>query len=118
GSGVAMPHGDCGTAADPVGVHPRPDGRALRGDVRGAPLMCGICGAVSLDGPLAPGVRASVRAMAAALAHRGPDGEGFHDTEQAAIGHRRLSIIDLAGGAQPMGNEDGSCWIAFNGEIY
>lgn len=80
--------------------------------------MCGICGAVSLDGPLAPGVRASVRAMAAALAHRGPDGEGFHDTEQAAIGHRRLSIIDLAGGAQPMGNEDGSCWIAFNGEIY
>ena len=54
----------------------------------------------------------------AALAHRGPDGDGFHDDLHAALGHRRLAIIDRAGGSQPMANEDGSCWIVFNGEIY
>ncbi len=58
------------------------------------------------------------RAMAASLAHRGPDGEGFFVEEGAALAHRRLSIIDLEGGKQPMTNEDGSLVIVFNGEIY
>lgn len=56
--------------------------------------------------------------MAARLSHRGPDGEGFFTEDEAALGHRRLSIIDLEGGAQPMHNEDGSLCIVFNGEIY
>lgn len=56
--------------------------------------------------------------MSGSLAHRGPDGEGFFVEDQAALGHRRLSIIDLEGGRQPMTNEDGSLVIVFNGEIY
>jgi asparagine synthase (glutamine-hydrolysing) len=80
--------------------------------------MCGICGSFALEGMLDPAVRPSVRAMNTALAHRGPDGEGFFDDEHATLGHRRLAIIDRAGGHQPMSNEDGSCWIVFNGEVY
>jgi asparagine synthase (glutamine-hydrolysing) len=80
--------------------------------------MCGISGAFALDGPLAPEARASVRGMNLALAHRGPDGDGFFDADCAALGHRRLAIIDRAGGHQPMSNEDGSIWIVFNGEVY
>jgi asparagine synthase (glutamine-hydrolysing) len=56
--------------------------------------------------------------MNAAIAHRGPDGDGFFDDAHASIGHRRLAIIDRAGGHQPMANEDGSVWIVFNGEVY
>jgi asparagine synthase (glutamine-hydrolysing) len=56
--------------------------------------------------------------MTAAIAHRGPDGDGFHIEPGIGLGHRRLSIIDVAGGAQPMTNEDGSVIIVFNGEIY
>lgn len=59
-----------------------------------------------------------IRSMGAALAHRGPDGEGCFVEGAAALGHRRLSIIDLETGAQPMANEDGSLVIVFNGEIY
>jgi asparagine synthase (glutamine-hydrolysing) len=80
--------------------------------------MCGISGVFALEGPLDPRLREGARAMNACLAHRGPDGDGFHDDEAVALGHRRLAIIDRAGGAQPMSNEDGSCWIVFNGEIY
>ncbi len=80
--------------------------------------MCGICGIVALDGVLDPRMTAALPAMTAALAHRGPDDSGtFHDPH-AAFGHRRLSIIDRAGGSQPMSNEDGTAWIVFNGEIY
>jgi len=56
--------------------------------------------------------------MAAALAHRGPDGEGFYLHPEVGLAHRRLSIIDLAGGAQPMTNETGTLRLVFNGEIY
>ncbi len=80
--------------------------------------MCGICGVMALEGSLDPTLRAAVRAMNSAIAYRGPDGDGFHDGVQATLGHRRLAIIDRAGGAQPMGNEDGTCWIVFNGEVY
>ncbi len=80
--------------------------------------MCGICGAFSLEGPLDPEVRRSIEDMNAALAHRGPDGDGFYHAPQVALAQRRLAIIDRAGGRQPMANEDETCWITFNGEIY
>ncbi|MGH8261513.1 MAG: asparagine synthetase B family protein, partial [Steroidobacteraceae bacterium] len=56
--------------------------------------------------------------MCRALAHRGPDGEGFHEESGIALGHRRLSVIDLEGGAQPLSNEDQSIWLICNGEIF
>ena len=56
--------------------------------------------------------------MCGAIAHRGPDGEGHHSSPGVALGMRRLSIIDVAGGMQPIGNEDGSITLVFNGEIY
>ena len=59
-----------------------------------------------------------LKSMADAIAHRGPDGEGFYVKGQAALGHRRLSILDLEGGRQPMFNEDNSLVVVFNGEIY
>ena len=80
--------------------------------------MCGIAGIVALQGPLDPELRLAARAMTGRLQHRGPDGDGFYDHESAVLGHRRLAIIDRTGGAQPMSNEDGSCWVVFNGEIY
>ncbi len=80
--------------------------------------MCGICGLVATEGTLDPALAASLPRMTAAIAHRGPDAQGTHADSVAAFGHRRLSIIDRAGGAQPLFNEDGRCWIVFNGEIY
>ena len=83
--------------------------------------MCGICGELTFDGrPVRPD---DVRAMSAALAHRGPDDEGEMIGEDGDLcvgfGHQRLSIIDLSpAGRQPMSNEDGSIWITYNGEIY
>ncbi|MCC7330213.1 MAG: hypothetical protein IT484_08700, partial [Gammaproteobacteria bacterium] len=56
--------------------------------------------------------------MTRALVHRGPDDEGFHLEAGIGLGHRRLSIIDLATGQQPLCNEDGTIWVAFNGEIF
>jgi asparagine synthase (glutamine-hydrolysing) len=78
--------------------------------------MCGIAGFVTNDGQLAD--RRIVERMTATLAHRGPDGEGFHVDGPAALGHQRLSIIDVAGGAQPLSNEDGTIWVSYNGELY
>jgi asparagine synthase (glutamine-hydrolysing) len=78
--------------------------------------MCGICGYLSREGPATADV---VRAMAGTLAHRGPDGEGARADGPVALGHRRLSIIDLTEAArEPMTNEDGSLWLVFNGEVY
>jgi asparagine synthase (glutamine-hydrolysing) len=80
--------------------------------------VCGICGVVSLDGDLPPNVSDSIGRMTDRLIHRGPDGGAVHRTAWFAFGHRRLAIIDRAGGDQPMTNEDQSVWIVFNGEIY
>jgi asparagine synthase (glutamine-hydrolysing) len=78
--------------------------------------MCGICGVLSRRGAAAP---EAARAMSGALAHRGPDGEGLHLDGPLALGHRRLSIIDLSDAAsEPMTNEDATLWLVFNGEIY
>lgn len=80
--------------------------------------MCGICGFLSPTGD-APANERAVRAMAQALAHRGPDNEGLACDGPVALGHRRLSIIDLsASGNQPMANEDGTVLAVVNGEIY
>jgi asparagine synthase (glutamine-hydrolysing) len=79
--------------------------------------MCGICGKLNFE--LNDNVSASlVRSMADTIAHRGPDDFGLYVTGQVGLGHRRLSIIDLNTGHQPLANEDGSVWIVFNGEIY
>ncbi|HEX6996417.1 MAG TPA: XrtA/PEP-CTERM system amidotransferase [Gammaproteobacteria bacterium] len=79
--------------------------------------MCGITGIVDLRGQR-PIDERTLRRMNAALSHRGPDGDGFHVEPGVGFGHRRLSIIDLAGGAQPLYNEDGSVVVTYNGEIY
>ena len=78
--------------------------------------MCGITGFVRNDGQSAD--RGIVERMTATLSHRGPDGEGFLVDGPAALGHRRLSIIDVVGGAQPLSNEDGTIWVTYNGELY
>jgi asparagine synthase (glutamine-hydrolysing) len=78
--------------------------------------MCGITGFVNGGGHEAD--RALVERMTATLAHRGPDGDGFYCEGPVALGHRRLSIIDIAGGGQPMSNEDDSIWVSYNGELY
>jgi asparagine synthase (glutamine-hydrolysing) len=79
--------------------------------------MCGIAGVVHLDGS-APDP-AGLRQMGAALAHRGPDGEGYEIRGPAGLAHRRLAVIDLSdAGLQPMTNERGTLWLTYNGEIY
>ncbi|GFK95974.1 Asparagine synthetase [glutamine-hydrolyzing] 1 [Fundidesulfovibrio magnetotacticus] len=81
--------------------------------------MCGIAGLVdSLGRPLPPEAMESLQAMTASMAHRGPDGCGHWRDGPAALGHRRLSIIDLSTGAQPMEDAHGRLAVTFNGEIY
>jgi asparagine synthase (glutamine-hydrolysing) len=79
--------------------------------------MCGICGKLTFEreGQVSP---ALVRSMADAIQHRGPDDDGYHFSGPVGLGFRRLSIIDLNTGHQPISNEDGSVWVVFNGEIY
>jgi asparagine synthase (glutamine-hydrolysing) len=78
--------------------------------------MCGIAGIVDVTGK--PVDARLLQAMTSVQAHRGPDGQGVVCRGAAGLGHRRLAIIDLTTGDQPMGNDDGSVWIVFNGEIY
>ncbi len=79
--------------------------------------MCGIAGAAWTEASRAL-PDAALAAMTRAIAHRGPDDDGFYRDDHAALGFRRLSIVDLAGGHQPLSNEDGTVWTVFNGEIY
>ena len=62
--------------------------------------------------------QSEVERLCAKLVHRGPDQEGFYVSGSLGFGQRRLSIIDLSSGRQPMSNEDGTVWVTFNGEIY
>ena len=79
--------------------------------------MCGIAGKLNTDRTkqVEPGL---IRAMCQTIFHRGPDDEGIYVDGPVGLGMRRLSIIDLAGGHQPISNEDGTVWVVFNGEIY
>src|SRR4051812_42536838 len=79
--------------------------------------MCGIAGKLCYDQAesVAPQL---LEQMMNVIAHRGPDGEGTYIAGPVALGHRRLAIIDLNRGAQPMCNEDRTIWIVYNGEIY
>jgi asparagine synthase (glutamine-hydrolysing) len=79
--------------------------------------MCGIAGAVDLNGRREFSA-ARLLAMTGAITHRGPDDEQFHIEPGLAMGARRLSIVDLAGGRQPISNEDGSIWVTQNGELF
>ncbi|MGO9810051.1 MAG: asparagine synthase (glutamine-hydrolyzing) [Isosphaeraceae bacterium] len=79
--------------------------------------MCGICGAVWTD-PRRALASAHLTAMMDRIVHRGPDDSGTYRDNHAALGFRRLAIVDLEGGHQPLSNEDGTVWTVFNGEIY
>jgi asparagine synthase (glutamine-hydrolysing) len=79
--------------------------------------MCGICGQFNFasNAPVDPKI---IRRMADSIAHRGPDDEGYFVSGPIGLGFRRLSIIDLAGGHQPMADAEETVWVIFNGEIY
>ncbi len=77
--------------------------------------MCGICGIVT---DAAPPDLALLRRMLGRLQHRGPDGNGWYRDRRVALAHTRLAVIDTAGGAQPLCNEDGTVWVTYNGEIF
>src|SRR5256712_5854483 len=79
--------------------------------------MCGIVGIVNVD-PRETVDEACLKRMRDLLRHRGPDGDGIWIDGPVGLGHRRLAIVDVAGGHQPMTNEDQTVWIVFNGEIY
>jgi asparagine synthase (glutamine-hydrolysing) len=79
--------------------------------------MCGLCGVLNFDGE-APVDQEGLAAMTATLNKRGPDDMGYFCSGPVGLGHRRLSIIDLKMGHQPLSNEDGSIWIVYNGELY
>src|SRR5438093_9458286 len=79
--------------------------------------MCGIAGKFLFD-PDAPVDRDLLAAMTGVIAHRGPDASGYYFGDGIGLGHRRLSIIDLSTGDQPVANEDRTVWVVFNGEIY
>ena len=79
--------------------------------------MCGTAGAIDLMG-IRPFPRERILAMTGALAHRGPDDEQVHLEPGLALGVRRLSVIDVAGGRQPLCNEDGQIWVAYEGELF
>jgi asparagine synthase (glutamine-hydrolysing) len=79
--------------------------------------MCGICGQIKVAGD-EPVDMETIRRMTGTIVHRGPDDEGYFFERSLGLGFRRLSIIDLSGGHQPMCDAQKSVWIVFNGEIY
>jgi asparagine synthase (glutamine-hydrolysing) len=80
--------------------------------------MCAIAGLVAATAPVGPDAHARAMRMRDVMTHRGPDGAGLWADDHAILAHRRLSIVDLAGGHQPLANEDGRIWVSYNGEIY
>ena len=78
--------------------------------------MCGICGLSYSDRRI--GDREVLQEMNEAIHYRGPDSDGFYSAEGVGLAIRRLAIIDVKGGDQPISNEDGSLWVVLNGEIY
>jgi len=80
--------------------------------------MCGIAGKVAVSPNTAAVDTQVVHRMMSLIVHRGPDDDGIYIDRQAVLGHRRLSIIDLSTGKQPISNEDGTVWVVYNGEIY
>src|SRR5689334_5673788 len=78
--------------------------------------MCGIAGLFSLRGK--PAMESEVQSMCDAMVHRGPNDEGYYSAPDIALGMRRLSIIDIEGGHQPVHNEDCTVWVVLNGEVY
>jgi asparagine synthase (glutamine-hydrolysing) len=80
--------------------------------------MCGICGKLQLRDDAPPVSVESLRQMLHSIEHRGPDDEGIYRSGGVGLGHRRLKIIDLNTGKQPLCNEDGTVWIIYNGEVY
>src|SRR5436309_1980603 len=91
-------------------------GSLLRENTRET-VMCGICGQYNF-GNGAPVLREHVEAMTGTIRHRGPDDDGYLFDGSLGLGFRRLSIIDLAGGHQPMADAEETVWVIFNGEIY
>jgi asparagine synthase (glutamine-hydrolysing) len=79
--------------------------------------MCGIAGVIKFEGDARVALE-TIRQMCTVMAHRGPDDDGFYVSGSVGLGMRRLSIVDLARGHQPISNEDETAWIVFNGEIY
>jgi asparagine synthase (glutamine-hydrolysing) len=79
--------------------------------------MCGICGILTVHSALVPD-RALLERMRDSIVHRGPDGEGLYLAPGVGLGHRRLSIVDLAHGQQPMWSEDRRFVIVYNGEVF
>ena len=80
--------------------------------------MCGIAGIYNIDDRDHISMDADMKKMTSCLTHRGPDDHGYYIDDKIALGHRRLNIIDLETGHQPIFNEDRSMCIIFNGEIY
>jgi asparagine synthase (glutamine-hydrolysing) len=80
--------------------------------------MCGIAGIIDLSGERRPAPHGAVQAMARAIVHRGPDEDGFLELPGLSFANRRLSIVGLADGRQPIGNEDGTVKVVFNGELF
>src|SRR5581483_4819057 len=111
GSSLEIGHADAGRACALARAAHRRSGQS--------PLhvaMCGIAGFATLQPDTTPD--SILGRMTDILRHRGPDAHGYYRDAYAALGHRRLSIIDLSAGRQPMANEDGSLWITYNGEIF
>ncbi len=81
--------------------------------------MCGICGVIQLDGRQRPVISEQrLGFMTDAMTHRGPNDRGLHLADGVALGVRRLSIVDVEGGHQPLSNETGDVWAIQNGELY